>query len=339
MVDAMADGLLFVDERGMATYANPAAERLLGQPAASILRDGPLDGQWRCLRADGTPFPGNEHPLTVARRTGRAVTDVEMGVYRTDNSLVWLSVSATPVLEADGNATGLVTTLSDVTARKVVEQGLRASDAEHRGYFESRALGIAVTDVDGHWVRVNEQLCWMLGLSQAELITAPLEHRLHPEDRPHVEARLREMLRGARSAFEIDVRYVRADGRPVWTLTAVTALVESTAYTTDVMWTVIDIGARKQAEADLRESEARHRALAKENASLVTELRESLANVKTLAALVPVCSWCRKLRSDEGFWTGLEEYLATHADAQVTHGICPDCETHVRSEDKGAASS
>jgi nitrate/nitrite-specific signal transduction histidine kinase len=55
------------------------------------------------------------------------------------------------------------------------------------------------------------------------------------------------------------------------------------------------------------------------------ELREALANVRTLAGLLPICSRCKKIRNDQGFWQQVEAYVAEHSEAEFSHGICPDC--------------
>lgn len=55
------------------------------------------------------------------------------------------------------------------------------------------------------------------------------------------------------------------------------------------------------------------------------QLADALSRVKTLASLVPVCAWCRKVRNDQDYWQSLETYLASEAGAMVTHGICPAC--------------
>jgi PAS domain S-box-containing protein len=56
------------------------------------------------------------------------------------------------------------------------------------------------------------------------------------------------------------------------------------------------------------------------------ELRDALAKVRTLEGLLPICAWCRRLRTPDGEWMSLERYAAEHLDTQVTHGICPGCE-------------
>jgi transcriptional regulator with GAF, ATPase, and Fis domain len=54
-------------------------------------------------------------------------------------------------------------------------------------------------------------------------------------------------------------------------------------------------------------------------------LERALAQVKTLHGLLPICSSCKKIRDDAGFWTRVESYLSKHTDAQFSHGLCPDC--------------
>ncbi|MFO0967524.1 MAG: MASE1 domain-containing protein [Gemmataceae bacterium] len=63
----------------------------------------------------------------------------------------------------------------------------------------------------------------------------------------------------------------------------------------------------------------------REKIKLISELEQALAEIKTLRGLIPLCAWCKKMRDDAGSWQGLEDYLSTHTDAQVTHGVCPEC--------------
>lgn len=58
---------------------------------------------------------------------------------------------------------------------------------------------------------------------------------------------------------------------------------------------------------------------------LIAELQQALAEVKKLSGLLPICSNCKKIRNDEGYWEQVEGYIAKHSDAQFSHGICPEC--------------
>lgn len=55
------------------------------------------------------------------------------------------------------------------------------------------------------------------------------------------------------------------------------------------------------------------------------QLEQSLAEIRTLQGLLPICSWCKKIRNDEGLWTQVEHYLAEHTHVAFTHGVCPEC--------------
>lgn len=60
-------------------------------------------------------------------------------------------------------------------------------------------------------------------------------------------------------------------------------------------------------------------------AARVRELEQALALVRQLQGLLPICSYCKKIRDDHNYWSRVEEYFTAHAPVQFTHGICPDC--------------
>lgn len=62
-----------------------------------------------------------------------------------------------------------------------------------------------------------------------------------------------------------------------------------------------------------------------EREKLLQELQEKLENIKILQGLIPICSNCKKIRNDEGFWTHFETYIKEHSDIRFSHGICPEC--------------
>jgi DNA-binding response OmpR family regulator len=57
----------------------------------------------------------------------------------------------------------------------------------------------------------------------------------------------------------------------------------------------------------------------------VRKLEEALAHVTELRGLLPICSYCRKIRDDKNYWHEVETYLSTHTDVHFSHGICPSC--------------
>jgi CheY-like chemotaxis protein len=75
-------------------------------------------------------------------------------------------------------------------------------------------------------------------------------------------------------------------------------------------------------------------ALQKALAERVKQLEEALSQVKELQGILPICSYCKKIRDDQNYWQKVENYISDHTDAQFTHGICPDCYERVMQEFK-----
>jgi hypothetical protein len=58
---------------------------------------------------------------------------------------------------------------------------------------------------------------------------------------------------------------------------------------------------------------------------LIVDLKEALANVRTLRGMLPICASCKKIRDDAGYWKQIESYITDHSEAAFSHGICPEC--------------
>ena len=66
--------------------------------------------------------------------------------------------------------------------------------------------------------------------------------------------------------------------------------------------------------------------------SHVVELEKVLSEVKVLKGLLPICSSCKKIRDDQGYWNHLEDYIDAHSEATFTHGLCPGCALQMQKE-------
>jgi len=73
-------------------------------------------------------------------------------------------------------------------------------------------------------------------------------------------------------------------------------------------------------------------ALQERLADRVGELQEALASVKQLRGLLPICSYCKRIRGDDHYWTQVESYVSARSDAQFSHGICPPCAQKLNQE-------
>lgn len=57
----------------------------------------------------------------------------------------------------------------------------------------------------------------------------------------------------------------------------------------------------------------------------IKELEQALEHIKTLQGILPICSYCKKIRDDKGYWDQVEIYIGKHSDAMFSHSICPEC--------------
>jgi PAS domain S-box-containing protein len=166
---------------------------------------------------------------------------------------------------------------------------------------------------DGYFKRLNPAWERTLGWSTFELTSRPFIEFVHPDDRERTLAQNREVRSGGR-ALEFENRYRCKDGTYRW-------LRWNAAP--DATWSVIysvarDVTAQKEAE--------------EERERLVRELQAALAEVRTLQAILPLCSYCRKVRDDEDYWQTVESYVSKHTDTKFSHGICPECYEKVLGE-------
>jgi DNA-binding response OmpR family regulator len=67
-------------------------------------------------------------------------------------------------------------------------------------------------------------------------------------------------------------------------------------------------------------------------AARIHELEEALSEVKRLQGLLPICSYCKKVRNEENYWQQVESYLSSRTGVNLTHGVCPDCYARMMKE-------
>jgi hypothetical protein len=81
-----------------------------------------------------------------------------------------------------------------------------------------------------------------------------------------------------------------------------------------------------RAELTLAQQEIERRKKAEEERDRVIEdLLKALKEVKTLRGFIPICSNCKRIRDDTGYWNQIEAYIKKHSEAEFSHGICPEC--------------
>ena len=120
-------GVVMQEPSGKIVLFNPHALTLLGLTEDQIFGRSSFDPRWGAVNEDGSPCPGEQHPVMVAMRTGKSVHDFVMGIDRPAlGDRVWILVSGVPQFDDRGVVTGATSTFTDITARKQAEDLVRS---------------------------------------------------------------------------------------------------------------------------------------------------------------------------------------------------------------------
>jgi PAS domain S-box-containing protein len=157
----------------------------------------------------------------------------------------------------------------------------------------------------------SDELYRMFGVS----IGSPVGYadaiaRVHPEDRARVERLVMDGLHHRRPE-EYECRVVRPDGIVRHVQNRAVVVSDSSGAVVRMVGTSLDITERKLAEENQR--------------TLLRELQASVAEVKVLQGILPICASCKRIRTEEGRWDAVESFVRERTNAEFSHGICPDC--------------
>ena len=105
--------------------------------------------------------------------------------------------------------------------------------------------------------------------------------------------------------------YIEFSAHGKWLHEAIDPILDMNGGLIGAVQVISDITGRKHAE--------------EEREKLIEELKDTLARVKQLSGMLPICASCKKIRDDEGYWRQIEAYITEHSEAVFTHGLCPAC--------------
>src|SRR5690606_35978427 len=100
---------------------------------------------------------------------------------------------------------------------EAMAEALERNEQRFEATFENAAVGIAHVSLDGKWLRFNGRVAEMLNTSRAELEQLSLQEITHPEDLGHDRGLAASVIRGEIPSYQVEKRYIRTDGAPLWT--------------------------------------------------------------------------------------------------------------------------
>ncbi len=246
-LDAAHVAFVAMGADGRVVEWNRAAESMLGWSRSEIV-GAELAEVIVPRRLRAAHRQGLRRFLMTGERTIIGTRQEMPGLHR-DGHEVTLEVS----LSAEQTSEGWSFTafMQDVSERVASDRSLREAEERFRSAFDDAAIGMAITSLDGRWLRVNEALAGITGYSRARLIQIGFADITHPDDLRRDAEALADLIAGRRQNFATEKRYRHADGHWVWVALNVSAVHGDHGETLYLIAQMQDITERKAAEAKL----------------------------------------------------------------------------------------
>jgi PAS domain S-box-containing protein len=277
--------------------------------ANSSAQFGRLTGESTCYALTHkrqTPCDAAEHPcpLEIIKRTKKPAV-VEHIHFDNAGNPRSVEVHGYPIFDNEGNVSQMIEYTFDITERKQMDEALKESESKFRSVAQSANDAIISSDKNGHIVFWNSAAQRMFGYTESEILGRSLTDLMPQDFRQAHQKGLSTYPSKSESRIigkTVEMVGLTKEGMEF----PIELSVSSWNTGKDIFYAGIirDISERKQFE--------------KERDQLILDLQNSLAKVKTLSGLLPICASCKKIRDIEG-------YIRKHSDATFSHGICPEC--------------
>ena len=245
LLDAMRQPLLVLDDGLRIVEANRSFERAFAAPVA-MLCGTPVQqvGEGRVVA--GGLLERLEHLATEGHEFDSFPLEIDLaGGRRT------FLVEGRRLPRGGGMPLALLG-FADVTERRRAEAVLRESEERFRSAFDFAAIGMALVATDGRFLKVNHALCEIVGRAETDLLRITFQSITHPEDLATDEEQVQRVLTGEVPTYQIEKRYLHADGHVVWVQLNVSLVRDLSRHPLYFVSQVLDVTDRKRVEGELR---------------------------------------------------------------------------------------
>ncbi len=307
LIENALDVITVLDADGVQRFLSPSVKRVLGWSPEELIGRTALE----LIHPDDAPAVAT---LFASRAVEPGARDsIEFRHAHKDGSWRYLQAVGHNLLD-DPAIGGVVVNSRDVTDRRLAEEKLARSEAYFRALVEQASDIITVLEPDGVVRYASPAVTRVLGYEPEELAGTQLFRLIHPDDLPALVSSFESALAGTldESVKSAPERFRCRHKNGTWVaLEGTGAIRVDDPLVRGVIGVSRDVSERARVEA--------------ERERLIGELHAALADVKALSGLLPICSSCKRIREDDGYWTQIEAYVREHSEAEFTHGLCPAC--------------
>ena len=224
-----------------------------------------------------------------------------------DGKVLWSQIIATPLYDKNGRVDSALEVVMPITERKLAEEAVQQERLFSDALIRSLPGVMYLLKADGSLKRWNRNLETVCGYSTKEMGELSPYELVAETDRAPLRQKINEVMVAGEGVLEVHIQ--ARDGKKIpYFFSGVRTEIDGIPY---VVGTGMDMTQR------LKDAMNREK--------LILRLKETLARVRTLNGMLPICSSCKKIRDDTGYWNQIESYIKAHSDAEFSHSICPEC--------------
>jgi PAS domain S-box-containing protein len=299
LAEASFEGIALT-ERGMVVDCNDQLAELLGYTRSELIGKSVVD----------LVAPQSRAFVEEAHRTGMQ-GPYEHIALRKDGTILTVEVRARFLNSR--NRELRVAAIRDISEQKKSEEALENDRNLLRTLIDNLPDLIYFKDADGRYVLNNLAHLHSMGVARQEDVLGKTTFDFHPLElaQQYHDDERKIVATGNALPGREELAFHKDTGEQRWHLTTKIPIKNSQGTVTGFVGISRDITDQKRLE--------------QQRDHYVQELQEALDRVTTLSGLLPICSGCKKIRNDQGYWQQVEGYIMEHTSARFTHGLCPEC--------------
>jgi two-component system, LuxR family, sensor kinase FixL len=274
LADNSSDMILLTLISGTVVYASPACSQRTGYSNSELLAMSEQERNSLIYKEDF------EHVREVYDHAvmNSPSLPIEYRLVKKDGSHFWVEAQITPISDATGTPTQLLSVIRDISDRKAIESEMRQSEQLYRLLADNSSDMISLHAPDGRFIYVSPSYTRFTGYSSDELINMPVEHLsrlVHPDDLSRTRDEAHRRVINGQTITELEYRRRHKNGSHSWVEVHSTPIFNASHEVIQILMTSRDINDRKRTEDALRESNHRYDTLVENIPVMVYQVRRT----------------------------------------------------------------
>ncbi len=304
LVEVSSDWIWEVNPSGNYTYCSPKVEELLGYKPEEIIGKTPFD----LMEKDESDKLRKIFDKLL--ETQEPFNGLENKNIHKDGRDVILESNGVPLFDKSGNLIGYRGIDRDITDFKKKQNILNDKNKKLRIAQKLGKLSWWEYDISDDSLTWPEETYDLFGLDpKTKISSKTIKELILPEFHEHHINMVKQIIKQGRGEWQYPI--IGNDNIARWIETNAETEYNEEGGPVRMFGTIQDITERKQIEQDREQ--------------LIREMEKVINEIKTLKGIIPICSHCRKIRDDRGYWKQFEAYVQENSNAEFSHSICQEC--------------